>query len=210
MRRRIGSIAAGVSGILLILTAVLWVRGYFRSDAVFIVAASDSADNPVKVFTLYSGRGGVAFTWIDLSYRDSHSISILLKRFAYRSESHPESPYAQAGKGASFHAAGFEIRQSTESFNSTKITSNSAVVPHWFLLISFAIPPLWWFFKIRSLRRRQMEGYCSNCGYDLRATPDRCPECGRNAVPPIAAVTVAPSPVTSSAADNVPVHRHFP
>jgi hypothetical protein len=51
-------------------------------------------------------------------------------------------------------------------------------------LIRFFVPLaifLGWIFSAR--RRPARKGYCTVCGYDLRASPERCPECGTS-IPP--------------------------
>jgi hypothetical protein len=64
-------------------------------------------------------------------------------------------------------------------------SSFQILIPYWLLTTVSAILPL---FKLRPALRwpkkryRLSHGLCLVCGYDLRATPDRCPECGT--VPP--------------------------
>jgi hypothetical protein len=55
------------------------------------------------------------------------------------------------------------------------------VVPHWFAALLLSALPLLrarGYQRSRRSRRRSSQGRCARCGYDLRATPDHCPECG--------------------------------
>ena len=55
------------------------------------------------------------------------------------------------------------------------------VAPHWALALVAAVLPASRFLHRRHNQRRARAGLCRSCGYDMRATPGRCPECGTTA-----------------------------
>jgi hypothetical protein len=56
-----------------------------------------------------------------------------------------------------------------------------AYVPYWSFLCAAAVLPAAWLVRRAQNARRARRGRCAVCGYDLRASPERCPECGRAA-----------------------------
>jgi hypothetical protein len=59
-----------------------------------------------------------------------------------------------------------------------RIDLRSILLPYWLPFILFAILPMTRAISILRTRRGNLAGHCLHCGYDLRATPERCPECG--------------------------------
>ncbi len=54
-------------------------------------------------------------------------------------------------------------------------------VPYWLIVLVTAILPVRVFVQRRQRRSRERSGHCLACGYDLRGSPRRCPECGATA-----------------------------
>ena len=63
----------------------------------------------------------------------------------------------------------------------TKPWSALVGAPYWFVIFLCGVIPFCRLMVLLRDHRRLtlIMGHCTTCGYDLRATPDRCPECGK-------------------------------
>jgi hypothetical protein len=89
-------------------------------------------------------------------------------------EDSPEAP--AGGLGFYFFTSGAPLRWMTMSSPSPQ--GWMMRIPWWPILLLTGILPLKHLLVLATRVKPHRRGYCRNCGYDLRATPDRCPECG--------------------------------
>jgi hypothetical protein len=79
--------------------------------------------------------------------------------------------------------AGFLFRHASENrpVVGAPIERSFVQIPFWAAIALASILPALWLVRRRRLtrrRRRADRGQCLACGYDLRQSPERCPECG--------------------------------
>lgn len=147
-----------VSLILCLATLTLWVRSYWRTDH-FIHLTIGRQYKWVKRCGITRGIVQLQADCLWSPFRSSHDTL-----GTYRMHS----------------SAGLD--PDLEPFGYAETTlSNHITFPLWLPAILFAIAPATW--VIRRRLRRPRPGYCV-CGYDLRFSADRCPECGSPIAPP--------------------------
>jgi hypothetical protein len=149
MKRRLLSIASVLSLLLCVASTALWIRSYLVHDTIGSVQKSRARE-------LHLCRGQFVYLWGPTPLRDT--------RWGWQ-QSLPSGEAPQSGSG--FYWA---LRP---------VMGPKAIgAPCWLLVLISAIPPWRWLAVQRRRINRKRMGLCLACGYDLRASKDRCPECG--------------------------------
>jgi hypothetical protein len=150
LRKRIFSFAAGVSLLWLAICVVLWARSYGGADAISLPMS-----HSIGIY-IHSNEGWTRYAFV--KYRSHPSENKALW-------------YRWPRGGTKNNPFGFD-------YFSTELSAGFGLtLPDWLQCIVALILPALWFRARRRMRNAPMNA-CAKCGYDLRATPDRCPECG--------------------------------
>ena len=176
MRRLFHILLTAVTVISLLLafaTIMFWVRSkLFISDALVYYTLDVHQRTDAEV-SFQSLDGAVAFRWLtrDRSGSMPPPRQDMFEGLYYASQQIQPSAisYDSLRKRLGFHFV-LPVPQRFEA--------GVVALPHWLLLVLFLLLPL---LALRAGCRsfyRRRHHLCPTCGYDLRASPNQCPECG--------------------------------
>ena len=198
MKRYLFNALVCISILFGVATVALWTRGYWLWDGVFVAlrwpALSQIRNLPIYLDgpTLFTSKhltgtgvqliNGSGFVYLAVFYSDdsfphqnTQLMTVIPPHWRYR----PGAADRTIFGSPSWNPHGFRLYAvgAGTSPGGVIFVRYSCCASDWALLVIFAILPGWRTYS-RLLRPRRKIGSCQSCGYDMRATPQRCPECG--------------------------------
>ena len=160
------NIAALFSTLLGLAVGVIGVRSYWIGDMWIWYDPDPYASNMLRV-----GHGYIQYAWYDVSRMTGLNVA----PGHYREDTPDASRFSNLPAGQThFTFAGLRFDENKGNYNGYRLAQMHLA---WPVILSAILPSLW-LMLYRRRRRRGRIGLCRVCGYDLRASPGRCPECG--------------------------------
>jgi hypothetical protein len=173
VRRRIFILCSGVSLLLCVALSALLVRSRFYYEE-FGWRSGYHGTGRLTSYKLACKHGQIGIGSETLDY--SIQINEVLSRGLFWRQT-PAGEYPLLS-GVTQSFAGFGYKSVDDPTPPVAVRRFIVVMPIWVLALIFAVPPVCSSASWLRRRRRIRKGLCPICGYDLRATPGRCPECG--------------------------------
>jgi hypothetical protein len=173
MTRRLLNLFTGLSLLLCVAAVALWVRSYARVDE--ITHTREAGYRDVTEWMAVCDSGRIRFSRMRYWWGRGFA------RHTGESEGwHWEShvPYGPGRRRSGAEPTRLErVGFAWGSYRFPAPSPGTAWVvalPVWVLAVVAGLAPA---VRLRARLHRPRDGCCSKCGYDLRATPHRCPEC---------------------------------
>lgn len=175
-------IALGLSG------AGLWIHSYWRVDRLLIGFRSSFIVVESEAGRLAVARSIQALPGSRLRQGISATSSLIRPRMKLANPNSnvisfaPDTSERWEDHHFGFNAAWMSVVDDKIDRNGQYVSMTGTewriCVPHWFLMAGISIVTLPFVLRLRTRSSRKAEGCCIKCGYDLRSSSDRCPECG--------------------------------
>jgi hypothetical protein len=181
-RRPFSLIGLIIVGMLFLAVMVVWIRGWWVSDVITgFDRVSSNRMSSERLWSLESWNGVFrvrrTFTVYDGRYSRTPFLDGHWHGWRWKT-----TPVVDPSVSAEWGGWRLEYDSQIKQGNSER----SVQVSYWIIEAVLLFPGVLLYLRFRG-RRKYPEGFCPEYGYDIRATPDRCPECGT--IPKLAAVT---------------------